>query len=100
MIFDTDNNPIQSFPFSIDAGEEKTFTVRIECRSGSYLRSETVSDLTVEARKVGDSDWIDLEASEIDLAPFDGTRQNFEIRMTAAAVSSAQTRNFKLTVGP
>jgi hypothetical protein len=47
------------------------------------LRSETVSDLTVEARLSGTSTWINIETTPIDLTTWNGSRQNFEIRLTA-----------------
>lgn len=99
MIFDLEDNPVQSFPFSIESGEVKLFYLKIECRQNYFLRVSDVTDLTVEGRKSGDADWTDIEADAIDLSPDDGTRQNFEIRMTAAEVSTIQSRNFKLTVG-
>ncbi len=99
MIYDLDDNPVQSFPFSIESGEVKLFTLKIECRTNYFLRVSEVSDLTIEARKSGDTVWINLESSGIDLSPYNATRVRFEIRMTAATVSSRQSRNFKLTVG-
>lgn len=99
MIFDLDDNPVQSFPFSIESEEVKTFTVRLECRTNYFLRAQNVSLLTIEARKAGESSWTNIETDAINLSAFDGTRQNFEIRMTAAEVSGAENINFKITVG-
>ena len=98
-IFDTANNPISSFSLSLNSAEVKTLTIRVECRTGRFLRCETVADIAVEARKVGDTTWINLETTPIDLSPFDATRQNFEIRLTAVSVIVLTRRNFKLTVG-
>jgi hypothetical protein len=96
MIFDIEDNPIFAFPLAIIAGETQTFPIRVECRTNYFLRSEAVSGLSVSARRVGSADWIDIEAVAIDLSAWNGTRQNFEIRLAADLI--AERKNFKITV--
>lgn len=91
-------NPVGSFTFSMEAGGTATLTVQIDCRTDYQLRSDGVSFLTVEARKVGDVSWVNIETGEIDLSAFDATRQAFEIRLTAAAVSEVTRRSFSIHV--
>lgn len=98
MIFDTADNPISSFSMLINTLSVQTLTIRVECRTGYFLRCETVANIAVEARKVGDVPWINLETTPIDLSPFNATKQNFEIRLTAASVTTITRENFKLTV--
>lgn len=83
---------------SIDALGVQTLTIRVECRTGFFLRCETVANIAVDARKVGDVPWINLETTPVDLSPYNATRQNFEIRLTAASVVVITRENFKLTI--
>lgn len=98
MIFDTADNPISSFSMSIESAAVQTLTLRIECRTSYFLSCETVADLAVEGRKAGDVTWINLETTPIDLSAYNGTRQNFEIRLTAASVAAIQRRDFSIRV--
>lgn len=99
-MFDTDDNPITGFNFAIDSGAVITFQVRDNCQDGLRLYSETVGDLTVEGRIAGGGSFTDLEGSYIDLTPYAGTRQTFDIRITAGSVSTPTRRKFRLRVGP
>lgn len=98
MIYDLDDNPLSAFPLTIFSGETKTLTIRVECRTGYFLRSENVVGLTVEARRTGAEAWTNIETTPLDLSSFNGTRQNYEIRLIADATAIIQRRNFKLTV--
>lgn len=100
MIYDTQDNPLTAASLSVTASQTQIFTIRVECRSGYFLRSETAADLTVEARRVGDAAWIDLETSQIDLSAWNATRQNFELRLTAANLPQIAIKNFSLKVEP
>lgn len=98
MIYDTEDNPISSYTMSVYSGAAPVLQVRADCRAGYELSCETVADLAVEARKLGDTDWINIETTPIDLAEYEGTRQTFEIRLTAGVVSAILTKNFKIRV--
>lgn len=96
MIYDIDNNPLPSYLMNLAASGVFQFSIRVNCRTGLHLRSESVSDLAVEGRKQGDVSWVNLEGTGIDLSADDGTRQTFEVRLTAAGVSLRVTKNFKV----
>lgn len=98
MIFDLDDNPIFAFPLSVIAGQTQILPIRIECRTNYFLRSEAVSGLSVSARKTGDADWIDIEAAAIDLSAWNGTRQNFEIRLVADLTTGRKIFNIKVSL--
>ena len=98
MIYDIDSNPLPSYLMNLDAGSVYVFTIRINCRTGVYLRSESVSDLLVEGKKSTDSVWVNLETTPIDLSAYSDTFQNYDIRLTAGAVSDPVTKNFKIYV--
>lgn len=86
MIYDLDDNLLRSGQVSVDAPGTQILTIRVECRGGYFLRA-AAADLAVAGRRVGDIDWTDLKSGQISLTPFTGTRQNFEISLTAAGVS-------------
>lgn len=100
FIFDLDDNPISSFAMAIDSAGVATLQIRVECRTGYKLRCETVADLAVEAKRHVDSSYINLETTPIDLSAYDGSRQNFDVRLTASTVSVLTRENFKITVAP
>lgn len=98
MIYDLNDNPLQAAHLSVTENLSRSFEMRVECRSGYFLRAETVADLTVEARRSGSPTWTNLETSEIDLSAWLGTRQQFEVRLSAGASGALELRNFALRV--
>lgn len=76
------------------------FTIPIECDSDSTLAASAVADLTVEARLSGVGGYTNIETGTLDLSPYTGTTQNFDIRVTAGAIAGTQPvrRIFTLTV--
>lgn len=98
MIFDLNDNPITSADLSVAAAAAQIFTLKIECRAGYFLRSDTAVDLAVEARREGDTAWTNIETGEIDLSAWNGTRQIFEIRLTAANLTALDLKTFALKV--
>lgn len=98
MIYDLNDNPISSYTMSVYSGAAPVLQLRADCKAGYSLSCDTVADLAVEARKLGDTPWINIETTPIDLAAYDGTRQTFEIRLTAAVVTAIKARNFRIRV--
>ena len=96
MIYDITDSALPSYLMNLAASGVSQFSIRVNCRAGIYLRSESVSDLTVEGRKLGDTSWIDLESTGIDLSSHAGTRQTYEIKLTAAAVTGRVAHTFKI----
>jgi hypothetical protein len=85
---------------SIDAGAQETFTIPVDCAADTILTlsPRTVPNLTIEARRVGDIAWIDLSSFDVDLSPWDGTTQDFEIRITAGSVATLTHTHFEIAV--
>lgn len=96
MIYDIDNNPLPSYLMNLASSGIFQFSIRVNCRTGLHLRSESVSDLSVEGRKLGDSTWINLETTPIDLSADNETRQTYEIKLTAITVTSNVTESFRI----
>lgn len=87
---------ITSYSLTVGSASAITITRDIECFDGYELTSDTVSDLTVEARISGA--WTNIETGAIDLSPYDGTTQTFEIRLTAAVTAVNLHKDFSLWV--
>lgn len=94
--YDLSDNLLTAFAAQVLSASAITFTVRVDCRSGFFLTAETVSEVVVEARHNGMGSWTDIVASPFDLSAFDGTRQNFEIRLTAEETAVILYRQIKL----
>lgn len=98
MIYDIEDNPIAGFNFPISSGQIVVFQIRADCQAGLRLFSDVVGDLTIEGRPQGVGAYVNLESSDIDLGPYAGTRQNFDIKVTAGTVAVLTRRAFKLKV--
>jgi len=95
--------PLQDVPAtsnSIAAGAVQTYTIPIDCTDGFVLTlsPRPVDDLVIEAKRSADSVWIDLESLDIDLSTWDGTTQDFDIRITAGSVTDLTHANFEVAV--
>lgn len=84
----------------ITESTSQVFTIPIECDDDSTLAASTVADLLVEARLSGVGGYTNIETGTLDLSPYAGTTQNFDIRVTAGAIAGTQPvrRIFTLTV--
>lgn len=99
MIHDMNGVRILEARFEVASDDAETGSVLIECHAGMFLSGETVEGLTVEARAAGEPSWTDIETTPIDLSTWDGTMQEFEVRVTAPAVTSDVVELFALRVG-
>lgn len=100
MIFDTNDVPLRSARAAVRSGEVRTMTIRLECHTGRQLEmAEAVANVAIEARAVGSVSWTNLETTPISLTPYNGTFQDFEIRLTGGAVSARQRELASLRIG-
>jgi hypothetical protein len=97
IIADTE---IACYQITIASAGTKTFNRTIECKSGYELTSETVSDITVEARHSSGGAWTNIETGALDLSTWAGSTETFEIRLTAGVVTVRTIHHFNLTVAP
>lgn len=90
QITDLSNNVIDRVQDTVRAGSNNVRTIRINAiLAGFTLKClPTVADVAVEGRAAGVGSYIDLETTGIDLTPYVGTTQDFEIRYTASDVYS------------
>ena len=98
MMYDTDDTRILAGSVAVRSTETETLTVKIDCLDGYQLSAHTVADCVVEARHDGDA-WVNIETTPIDLTPWDGDREIFEIRVTAPTITSQLIRQCTFSVG-
>jgi hypothetical protein len=96
------NAPLQqipSFTRTIAPLEVMLCTIPVVCTNGYSMRVKqgSISDVTVEARHVGDA-FVNIETTELFLAPWAGSTQNFELRITAGAVLEPTRVQFDVVV--
>lgn len=87
----SDENPVGAYVFVMESDDEKIFDVNIQCKSMYEIFADPVPGVVIEARKVGDLGWTDIELGSYDLTPYDGTAQPFEIRITTGTISSTSS---------
>jgi hypothetical protein len=94
---------IEKYARTIEEEESLVFTILIYCLDGYSLSMDPadLTDLGVEVRHAGGfipPPWIDLGSGSQGLSDWDGTFQNFEVRVNAGTVSAVTRRSFSLVV--
>lgn len=101
MILDVDGNPLSVInDILADNGATKTYRTQLDCLAGYNLWAEPSAHVTIEGKKVGDVSWVSLVHPGIDLSPFDGTRQLFDVRVTSANISGVVREESLIWVAP
>lgn len=100
MIYDLDDNPLSSFTMSIESGSAPVLQLKLDCKTDYEFFADVVSAIAVDARKQGDLAWTNIETTPIDLSPYSGLREIFEVRLTADIVTAINRRSFALKVEP
>jgi len=99
MIYDLDNNVILSSPnIALHSGESTICSVLIDCETGFSLFGQAVADMSVEARHGVSGSWTNLETTPIDLGTWNGSREVFQIQLTAGAISTFERQAFPVKV--
>ncbi len=100
LIFNPDGDPVSALHFEPYGNTNFTIVLTIRCRAGYELTSTAVTNVAVEGRVTGGGGFTNLETTPIDLTPYDGTDQDFDIKITSEAVTAARLRDFTLSVAP
>lgn len=101
MILDADGNPLSIInDILADNGATKTYRIQPDCLAGHKLWAEPSDDVTIEAQLVGDISWTSLVYPGIDLTPYDGTRQLFDVRFTSADITGVVREVSEVWVSP
>jgi hypothetical protein len=98
MIYDDNGDVMQSANLALRPDEQKMLTVTVACVAGQFLRGTPTTNVFVEARAAGDTEWLNIVAP-IDLTPYDETDQDFELRFTDTRAGTARAlERFRLQV--
>ena len=84
MIYDMSGNILNVGSLDIVSGESRDILCQIDGKAGKILRAEITGDLQITAKQTDQPDFTDLETTGLDLTEFDGSREGFVIRLTAA----------------
>lgn len=98
--YNLDGDLVSALSLALDSGASQTFTVLADCKTGYVLTAETVAGVTIEARRNGSGSWIDMVTSPIALDAYDGTQQNYQIRITAGTISAIARERIRLLIRP
>lgn len=79
----------------IKSGAAIVKEVEIRCFDGYELSCEVVGNLTVEAKHDLDVSYTNIETTPIDLSPFAGSDETFQLRFTPGAVNGVYAFRFR-----
>ena len=98
-MYDLDNNPLANGSVSVGSGSVTNLQIKIDCRSGYILRVKNpVEVVAVNAKHTSEDSYTDLETDSIDLSPWNGSREIFDIRLTGDEVSARTLKTVILSV--
>jgi len=88
-ILDAGNRPLTYIALQQQENtDSQIIFIRVPCAAGQFLAASDVSEARVLARLAGSSDpFVDLFDDPIDLAPFDGTITDFDIKVHTGSVT-------------
>lgn len=98
MIYDLDGNPITSTALNIEAGDEKEFSVLVDCKIG-YLLTGTDggnADVSMFARADPGDGWTDIIVGGLDTEPFAPARKQFYFKIAIAGGADDATQIVKV----
>lgn len=99
MIYDLSNQRIFSGKIVTMSEGVKILRIRVDCQAG-YGLSAAAPGVEVLARKTGETIWTDIEVSPLFLTSWDGTRQEFEVQVTAPTVTAREQHSIDIRVRP
>ncbi|MDQ3649703.1 MAG: hypothetical protein M3458_05360 [Acidobacteriota bacterium] len=87
---DTADVPLSSVHLELaESTTSAAFVVRLLCVAGTYLKADVDASAKVLARRNGTADaFVDLSIASINLTPFAGTVQAFDVKVEALNVTS------------
>ncbi|MET0646373.1 MAG: hypothetical protein ABW208_07105 [Pyrinomonadaceae bacterium] len=73
------------------AQESAVLTVRVPCLAGQFLAADSNPSASVLARRTGSGDaFADLAVAPISLTPFDGQTVEFDLKVSASALTGVR----------
>lgn len=93
------DDTIEAVDVELDADAETTFRISRLATIGKVLKvSGSVADVEILGKHVDDVSFVDLEASSIDLSPWNGSIADFDIKIVAGSISAPVSVSFEIIV--
>jgi len=87
-VLDAGNQPLTFINLQqAESSDSQIFVIRIPCASGQFLTADDVTEARVMVRPFGVGSYVDVQSSPIDLTPYDGTIQDFEMKFHTTSVT-------------
>lgn len=74
-----------------ESSDSAVLVVRVPCVAGMSLTADDDPDVRVMGRPTGVGSYQDLAASPISLTPYDGSDQDFDVKLSSGSVSGVLT---------
>jgi hypothetical protein len=102
MILDADGTIMQNAYLGLRPGEDGTVTLTLtDCEADTFLTGTSNPGLIVEISEADADDWSRIDTNSLDLTPYDGTDQDFDIRFTDDRPDTLRDRvEFRLRIVP
>lgn len=92
MIYDADDNILNSTALMVPPAGERLFTAKVDCIADQFLTaSADNADVGVFARADPGDAWTDILAGGLATGPFAPTRKTFYFKITAAGGADPAT---------
>lgn len=101
MILDAEGNELTSLSMAAAPGDNKAFTLRIECLSGYSLRAVSPdAGVVIWAKDLPGGTFQNIQTTPFDLTPFANTIHVFYFECRVAGGEPAETLIYQITVSP
>lgn len=98
MFRDTNDLEMLGASLSFRSGDVVTCDFEVDCLDGYSLFGEALADVAVELKHVGDVSWTDIETTPYDVSAYDGSTENFQLRVTVGTITIYDRVPFTLTM--
>lgn len=87
-VLDAGNQPLSYISLQQEEStDSQLILIRVPCVSGLFLTAEDVPEARMMVSVHGAGSFQDVAISPLDLAPYDGTTQDFDLKVHTTAVS-------------
>jgi len=88
-ILDSNDVPISQISLQqAESSDSQVIIIRVPCAAGKFLTADILAEVQVLVRETGTVDaFVDIGVSPLDLAPYDGTNQDFDMKVHTGAVA-------------
>lgn len=96
MFYDLDENPVTNFRFPLRPNQTEPMSFKLDCEDGRLLRCSLTADIEVRGKHVSESEFVDMIVDGIDLTPWAGTIQQFDLEFEVGDIEEYELDDFQL----